>query len=470
MKRLFVILGILVVLVVAGGYLVANGYVPFIGGGRGDDATKAKSVRVERIGRGDLVEIVAAPGTIVPETNVQISARVSAKIAELPFKVGQRVTKGDAANGVPASVLVRLDSTEIDASLRAAQARADGQKAAIATAAARIDARLAQLRSQRVLLENRQTELERQESLLTSNDVSKQTVDDLRASVSQLVAQIESEEVSIEADRADVRAMDYETVASQAEVDRIRDNLNYTTITSPIDGVVTKVNVEAGEIAVTGTMNNAGTVLLEVADLSTMVVEARVDETDIANVKEQQKAIVRMEAYPNQTFDGTVQTVALARSTDETDRAQYYEVKVLVDRKGKTIVSGLTADVEIQTQRHANVLKVPSQSVMGRPADSLPDEAKIKPEVDANRNSAIVVFRYVDGKSTVTPVRVGASDLTHTVIESGLNDGDAVIIGPYKVLESIQHGESLTEEANPATRPTTAPATASTGAPATAAN
>jgi HlyD family secretion protein len=419
-------------------------------------------VRIEAAHRGDLTEIVAAPGTVVPETNVKVSARVNAKIIELPFKVGQSVTKGspDASPPVPPSVLVRLDATDIEANLRAAEARASGQRASMETALARIEARQAATKSFSVQLENKQTELERQMALLANNDVSKQVVDNLQADVNQLKAQIEGEQGSIAADKVALAAMKFDVDVAQADIDRIKDSLNYTTIVSPIDGTVTVVNVEAGEIAVTGTMNNAGTVLLEVADLNTMLVEARVDETDIASVKAGQSVIVRMEAYPNRKFPGTVQTVALARSTDTTDRSQYYEVKVLIDRGGTQIVSGLTADVEIQTEKHADAMKVPSQAILGRPVESLPTDIREKPEVDPSRTTAVVVYRLVNGKAVVTPVRIGASDLTHTVIESGLTEGDQIVIGPYKVLESIQHDQAIKDE-KATTQPTTQTSSAS---------
>jgi HlyD family secretion protein len=454
------VLWILLVLALLGG---AGAGAWFWFGPSKANADTGTVVRIDRVARGTLTEIVAAPGTVAPEVNVKVSARVNAKILELPFKVGQHVTKGDpaATPPVPASVLVRLDASEIEANLRAAEARVEGQKASIATARARIDAREAATRSLAVQLENRQTELARQETLLETNDVSKQVVDNLRADVSQLEAQISGEQGSIEADRVALEGMTFETIAAQAEVDRVRESLNYTTILSPIDGVVTVVNVEPGEIAVTGTMNNAGTVLMEVADLDVMLVEARVDETDIATVTVGQKATVRMEAYPNQKFDGTVQTVALARTTDTSDRSTYYEVKVLIDRKGKSIVSGLTADVEIQTQTHDNVLRVPSQAVLGRPVDGLPPGIGDAPEVDRGRTTATVVYRLVDGKSVVTPVKLGASDLTHTVIESGVAEGDAVIIGPYKVLDSIQHDQPVKDE-KATTQPTSPAGTQAT--------
>ena len=461
MKKLVIAIVVAAVLGGSAWGLRAAGYW---GNANANAADSATPVRLETARLGQLTEIVAAPGTIVPEKNVSISARVSAKIMELPFSVGQSVTKGNptANPPVPPSVLVRLDDSDIKANLRAAEARAQGQLASMETAKARIDAREAGMKALAVQLENQQTELARQEALLATNDVSKQVVDDLRAEVNQLKAQIEGENGSIAADRAALDAMKYETAAAQAEVDRIRDNLNYTTIVSPIDGTVTVVNVEAGEIAVTGTMNNAGTVLLEVADLNTMLVEARVDETDIASVRIGQPAIVRMEAYPNRKFNGTVQTVALARTTDKEDRTQYYEVKVLIDRGGTSIVSGLTADVEIQTETHSGAIKVPSQAILGRPVDALPADIRTKPEVDPGRTTAIVVYRIVDGKAVVTPVRIGASDLTHTLITRGLSEGDQVIIGPYKVLEGIQHDTAVKPEASttqPATQPGSQPST-----------
>lgn len=449
MKRVLIVVCVLIGVVGVTWALAATGVIAMnTPWAEKQDGDKGKVARIQPAQRGELVEIVAAPGTIVPESNVSISARVSAKIIELPHKVGDPVTKGNptADPPVPPSVLVRLDASDIEASLRAAQARASGQAAQVETARARIAAREAQSQSLRVQLENRQTELQRQESLLASNDVSAQVVDDLRASVKQLEAQIMGEEGSIEADRAALNAMAFEVAAGQADVDRIRDSLTYTTIVSPIDGVVTKVNAEVGEIAVTGTMNNAGTVILEVADLNTMLVEARVDETDIAAVEIGQRAVVRMEAYPDQEFDGVVQTVALARSTDTNDRSQYYEVKVLLDRKGRNIVSGLTADVEIQTERHEQALRVPSQAVLGRAIDSLPIGIRDRPEVDSSRTFTTVVYRLVDGKAIVTPVRVGASDLTHTIILSGLSEGDPVVVGPFKVLESLAHDQALRDE------------------------
>lgn len=453
MKTTMFILGILVVLgLIAGGATFVA--IKFGGGGKPAGMT----VRVVRAERGELTEIVSAPGTVVPETNVSISARVNAKIVELPYKIGERVTRGDpnANPPVPPSVLVKLDSTEIEAQLRAAEARHAGQLAEAETAEARITARSVLIKSQLVQLENRETELERQKALLASQDVSQQVVDDLMSTVSQLRAQIEGERSSIEADKVQLKVMRFQADAASAEIDRIRDSLNYTTIVSPIDGVVTQVKAEVGEIAVMGTMNNAGTVILEVADLSKMIVESRVDETDIAAVKVGQKAGVIMQAYPDEVFDGVVQTIALARTVSTTDRSEYYEIKVLLDRKERMIVSGLSADVEIHTQVHENELRVPSQAILNRSVDSLPVDIRNKPEVDQNKTMCTVVYRLVNGKTVVTPVKIGASDMTHTIVQSGLSEDDLVIVGPFKILDTIQHDTAATEETS-ATQPATKP-------------
>lgn len=453
MKTVILILSILLLLVVIGGGAT---FVAMKYGSSG--APTGLIVRITEAKRGDLTEIVSAPGTVVPETNVSISARVNAKIVELPYKIGDRVTKGDptANPPVPPSVLVKLDSTEIEAQLRAAEARHAGQLAEVDTAKARIDARAVSLRTLLVQLENRQMELDRQTALLSSQDVSQQVVDDLRSTVSQLKSQIEGEQSSIEADRVQLKVMQFQADAAKAEIDRIRDSLNYTTIVSPIDGVVTQVKAEVGEIAVMGTMNNAGTVILEVADLSKMIVEARVDETDIAAVALGQKAGVIMQAYPDEEFDGVVQTIALARTVSTTDRSEYYEIKVLLDRKNRTIVSGLSADVEIHTQVHKGDLRVPSQAILNRPIDALPVDIRSKPEVDQNKTTCTVVYRLVNGKTVVTPVKIGASDMTHTIIASGLSENDKVIIGPFKILDTIAHDQAATEE-TAATQPATKP-------------
>ncbi len=419
---------------------------------KSDPQAQGTPVRVEPALRGELIEIVSAPGIIQPDHKVSISARVSARIAELPKKECDPVKKND--------VLVVLDSKDLKAQLAQAEARKSAQEAQIKVSEARIESAKAQIVASEVDLADARRDLERQKKLLASSDVSQSTVDSAQAKVDRLVAGLASAKESLEADRRNLLVMHHNLEAAAADISRAEDNLSYATITSPIDGVITKLNAKVGEVVMTGTMNNAGTVILEVADLSQMLMVAKVDETSVANVQVGQTATVRTPAYPDEIFLGKVRTVALAH-TDDRDGTKYYKVEILLDTNGKRIQSGLTADVDIETRRHQNVIKIPSQAVLGRSVDSLPVGIRDLPLVDKRKTMAPVVYRFIDDKAVVTPVKIGASDIMYTIIEAGLNPNDRIVAGPYKVLESVQHDQKLREEKAPSTQPASPVANAS---------
>ena len=403
-------------------------------------------VRIEKAGLGSLIEVVSAPGQVEPVTNVEISARVSARIAEVPFQEGEQVTKGDpnADPPIPPSVLIRLDATDLEASLRSAQARRDGQEAQITVDEARVKSQEASLLGTQASVDEAQRNLNRHREMVAAGDVSQSAYEQAQQRYDELSSQLASAKSSLEASRLALKVSRYNLDAADAEIARAQDNLSYTTIVSPIDGVVTIVNVEAGELAVTGTMNNPGTVLLEVADLSTMLVVAELDEADVARVQEGQPARVRMLAYPDRVFNGTVKSVALSATRQGT---KFFKTEILLDTDGDTIYTGLTADAEIQVAKHTGVLTVPSQAVLGRPIEDLPIDIRNDSEfVNQAKTIATVVFRMVDGKAVITPVKMGASDVTHTVIEGGLSEDDVVIIGPYTALEGLKHDQAVKDE------------------------
>lgn len=441
------------------------------------------NVRVESVGRGSLVEFIGASGDVEPRIKVAISARVSARIVELAFKEGDHVTRGDAAANppVPASVLVKLDSKDLEATLNSVKARHEAELASLQVSKTHVVAQQARIDSLKVLLADAKRELKRQLSLLESEDVSQSSVDALRTKVDQQEADLAGAVASLRGEEAGLIVMKHNIDAADAEIAKAADNLTYATILSPIDGVVTRLNAEVGEVAMMGTMNNAGTMILEVADLSQMILKAQVDENAIADVKVGQRAKIHMEAYRNKVFDGVVQNVALAnydpslargagssRSGNEIGKS--FKVEILIDTQGLRIFSGLSADADIETKRHDGVLKVPSQCVLGRSPDTLPAEIRSKPEMDVTKANIPVVYRLINGEAVATPVKIGASDLTHTIIESGLKEEDQVITGPYKVLESLQHGQKVKRETDatskPAKKPATVPAATQTTRPA----
>lgn len=367
-------------------------------------------VRVEEIARGDLTRTINAPGTIEPESMVDISAQVSARIIALPFEEGDEVREGE--------VIVRLDDRDLAAALDAAHARARAEEARLAGA----HADLAEARA----------ELTRQQGLYETKDISLAALEASEARYKRAEANLTQITESIEIARAQIR---------QAEKDK--DN---TVITSPIDGIVTALNAEVGELVVIGTLNNPGSIIMQIADLSRILVQTRVDENNVSLVQEGQGATVYLNAYPDKTFSGKVQFMKLQRELWR-DGSGYVQAEVLLDDVGEErLYNGLTANVDISVQTLSDVLKVPSQAVVDRRIEDLPDEiVQGNANVDLSKTFTRVVYLYENEKAVARPVVIGSSDLTDTVIVSGLTGGERVIVGPFSVLRELKHEASVVD-------------------------
>jgi len=407
-------------------------------------------VRTEQVQNGELVEFVSAPGEIEPKKKVDISAKVSARIIELPYKEGDVVTKGDpdATPPIPPSVLVRLDDEDLQSQLRSAQASRDALAAQVEVDKAGILSQEAALLGLADSLEQAKKDLERKKGLIKTKDISQSAFDLAQVKADEYKAQYEAAKYTLEAAKLNLTVLNHNIEAAEARTAQAEEALTYTMITSPIDGVVTLINAEVGEVVIFGTMNNPGTVILQVADLSKMLVVAQVDEADIGNLKVGQQAKVHVQAFPDIEFTGLVDTIALTHRLSQ-NMTKYFRTEILLDNDPNVskLYSGLTADVDIQTIRHENIIKVPSQAVMAREIDILPLEIRENnPNVDLNKIHATVVYRYIDGKAVVTPVKIGPSDLTHTIITSGLTEKDKIVVGPYKVLDTLKHDQKLTDE------------------------
>ena len=400
--------------------------------GKGDEAT---AVRIAKVGTRELVEMVSAPGELDPETKVDVSAEVSARILELPFREGATVRKGE--------VIVKLDDRDLQASLQAQLARRDAERFRLRSEQERLASPVSQLA-------NAKATLERQESLFKTGDVSRAQLDDAIARVRDLEAQIASA-------REGLSVIEASLAAAEADIERAKELLKKTTIAAPIDGQITELNAERGELVVVGTMNNAGTKILTIADLATVRLKAKVAESDVARVAPAQDAIVRVNAYRGREFKGIVSRVALSRGTEQSfgsvaggagtgGQGGWFKCEVDLDlSEGETLLAGLAANVDIVVARSQGLL-VPSQALMERKIDDLPATLVDHPLVDKVRKKATVVFRMVDGKTVVTPVRTGASNLADTMILEGVSEGDVVVTGPYRVLERLKDGEAIREE------------------------
>jgi HlyD family secretion protein len=178
------------------------------------------------------------------------------------------------------------------------------------------------------------------------------------------------------------------------------------------------------------------------------LVVAQVDEADIGELKVSQEATAIIQAYPHIKFTGVVSEIEL-KNRFSSNQTKYYRTEILLnnDPNLAKLYTGLTADVDIETRKHSNIIKVPSQAVVAREVDSLPLDIKDKSsELDKDKKFTPVVFRYIDGKAVVTPVKIAEADTTHTIILSGLKEGDKVVVGPYKILDSLRHDQKLRDE------------------------
>jgi HlyD family secretion protein len=221
------------------------------------------------------------------------------------------------------------------------------------------------------------------------------------------------------------------------------DNLAKTVYSSPIDGMITSKRVEEGEMAIIGTMNNPGTVLMTIADLSVMEVEVQVDETDVVGVQIGQSANVRVDAFPNQVFKGKVteigssalQKSAAATASTTTQESRDFKVVVTLENPSKLLKPGLSASADIITGERKNVLAVPISSLVVR--DKAPTAEETKAGKKAEEEG---LFVMEGGRAKFVPIRKGImGDLDIEVVD-GLKAGQDVIVGPYDALRQLKDG------------------------------
>jgi HlyD family secretion protein len=391
---------------------------------------KGTKVRLEKAATHPLVESISAPGEIIPNVKVDMSAEVSARILELPFREGDRVKKGD--------IVVRLDDRQFVAAMESSIARRDGEKH-------RLDAELARIKGPQSSLDNARAILARQKALFESGDIAKQALEDAEARVRDL-------EATVDSSKHNISVIESSLAGAEADINQAQEAVEKTIMKAPMDGMVTQLNAEIGELVMVGTMNNAGTVILTVGDLSKVKMNAKVNEADIARVARDQVAHVRINAYRDEVFEGRVVKVPLQRTNEALGGSGggngYFKVEIEIEPKeGRQILSGLACNVDIEIASHEGLV-VPSQAVLDRATDDIPSELALNnPLVDRQRRTTSVIYRMVNGKALLTPVKTGPSNLTSTMIVAGLKADDAVIVGPYKTLEKLKHDEAVADEA-----------------------
>ena len=394
------------------------------------------AVQAGDVKRGSIASTVRAPGRVQPETQVKLSANVPGQVTRLAVREGDPVRKGQ--------FLLQIDDTQYRAQVREATA---------ALAAARSNLRLAE-----AAFEQSDAAHKRKEALFEQKLVSPEELD-----VSRTLRNT---------NRARLDAAKEEVDRAEAGRELAQDNLRKTRFDSPIDGTVTQLSIEQGEIVVIGTMNNPGTVILTVADLSRMKVEADVDETDVASVRLEHPAEIRVDALPDTVLTGRVTEIAnspFIANLETQEQQTNFEVDVRIDRPPATLRPGMTADVEIRTASRDSVLVVPIQSVVVRTEKDLEPLRKgrdrkkgpaaadstaagkgagLDPKAGRGAGTEEIkgVFVIAKGVAEFKRVKTGLASDTDFEVAGDLKPGDHVVTGPHRILRTLKPGQKVKVE------------------------
>lgn len=367
-------------------------------------------VRTEVIKHRDLVEIVTASGNIRSRRTVDISSDVSARVSQLLIDEGDDVVAGQ--------ILLRLEPDQYQAALSRAEAQLaqsqaqEAQQTANLTQAVRDRDRLVQLRARDSVL------------------VSRQQLDDAETRVEVQQALLESARFGVS--------------QAQAGVDESEDRLSKTIFTAPMTGKVTRLNVEEGETVIIGTMNNPGSLVATISDLSVIEVVVQVDETEVSEIALGDSASIRIDAFPDRDFSGTVTEIgnsAINPPSQQQGNQQAaidFEVVLTLDETDAPLRPDLSATADIVVESRSGVVAVPIIALTVRDADEV-GEAVAESELEDIEG----VFLVKESTVSFQPIQVGVAGQEYFEVLTGLSSGDIVVAGPYQRIRQLREGDAI---------------------------
>ena len=373
-----------------------------------------QKVAVEKVSLRTIVETVSASGKIQPEIEVKISSDVSGEIVSLMVKEGQKVKRGQ--------LLCKIRPDIYESYLDRASAALNTSKANLSNAEARF-------------IQTEQA-YDRNSKLIKDKIISEADFEVIKSNYLSA--------------KADVQAAKFNVKSAEASVKEAKDNLFKTTVFSPVDGTVSKLNVELGE-RVLGTSQMTGTEIMRIANLNSMEVSVDVNENDINRLSIGDTATVEVDAFLDQSFKGIVTEIANSASVvgASADQVTNFPVKIRIlsesysklNSKDKNLASplrpGLSATVEIQTEKTVNILTVPIQSVTTR-EDSVDDKNTSTTAVVASASSMKeFVFVIENNKVIKLLVKTGIQDDMYIEIKEGLKEGQEVVVAPYLAISKM---------------------------------
>lgn len=364
------------------------------------DNNKTK-VHVEHVLKGDIMEFVSASGKLQPETEVKLSPDVSGEVIELMVVEGQSIQQGD--------FLLKIKPDLYESSLKKIKAS--------------LNSMMSNLESAKSKLKLDKINYERNVALFDKEIISKSEFDNSKTAYEQSKLNVESQRHQVE--------------SSRAAVEEANNNLGFTTIYAPVSGTISKLNIEKGE-RVVGTGQMSGTEIMTIADLDLMEVKVEVGESDVMKLNVGNPCTIEVDAYYKEEFTGKVTEIASSsKNTTSLDQVSNFEVKVRLDQKSyvhlmkdgkKPFKPGMSASVEIQTEKVESKLKIPIQAVTSR-KDTEHEKELIEKGLDVELKEA--VFRYNDGKVEQVFVKTGIQDDKYIEIKAGLTLDDLIVTAPY---------------------------------------
>jgi len=370
-----------------------------------DSGPRGAEIEVQAAETRTISARVKATGEITPDRKVDVSAKVVGEIIDLPVVEGQQVEAGQ--------ILVQIERDLYESARN--QARAALRQAEVS------------VRGVEIQLADAERNLRRVGELQVQELVSQELLDQAQLAVDTARVQIDAQRQAIE--------------QSRSALQRAEDDLARTTIRSPMDGIVIQLDAEKGETVVPGSTNLPGSVIMTVADMSTLLAEVEVSEVDVIDVALGQQAEVTVDALGDEPQQGRVAEIATSGRKDAALGTIRFRVKVALDNPHPDLRPAMTAKVAILTATSEDALTVPIQAVVKRTLD---EDGK---ELEGTRAKGVdkkdVIYRVEDDKALARTVTTGISDELWVEIKDGLQAGAEVVVGPYRTLKKLHSGDAV---------------------------
>jgi len=363
--------------------------------------TDAKQVEIQKVEFKLIKSSILASGTLAFREQVQLRSEVIGQVTELHVEEADKVTKNE--------LVITLDPKTYQAQVEQAEARVRIQQIAI--------------ERQGLLIKTLTDRFKRQEVMFARDLVDEDSY--------------EAVESELALSKVDLRSLQESLAQARAALDQSEDLLSKTRIRSPIDGVVIQLDIKVGETVIAGTTNIPGSTMMVIADPSETLTEVQVDEADIAQVREGQAADIFTAAYPDTPLSGVIQSIASVARQTPGQASLSFLVKILLDEQETMIIRpGMSVRADIYTQSSEETLAVPVQAVL---YDEDADDD------DKGKEEQTYVFVMEDGKAVRKDVEVGISSDSDQEITEGLEEGEVVISGPFRILRHLSDGEEVEE-------------------------